>query len=84
MRFKSRTPRVITRTVGAVAARVTTPGSDHVRIDTRATPSGYQLVSLTVKGITISFTEKQAVNLINLVADAIDSFTPTPEGDTHE
>lgn len=80
MIFKNRTPRVTTRTVGAVAARITTPGSDHVRIETRTTPSGYQLVGLTVKGITISFTEKQAVNLINLVADAIDSFTPTSKG----
>ena len=84
MIFKSRTPRVTTRTVGAVAARVTTPGSDHVRIDTRATPSGYQLVSLTVKGVTISFTDRQATQLINTLADAIESFTPptTSEGDT--
>lgn len=83
MRFKGRRPKATTRTVGAVAARVTTPGSDHIRIDTRSTPSGYQLVSLTVKGLTISLTERQATQLINTLADAIESFTPTTsEGDT--
>lgn len=72
MRFKSRTPRVTTRRVGSVAARVTTPGSDHVRIETRSTPSGYQLVSLTVKGVIISFTDRQATQLINTIADALE------------
>lgn len=72
--------------IGAIPARISTPGRDVVTVDVRRYPRTGERVVLTVKGLAITLTEENAINLANLISDAIDSFaptpTPTPEGDT--
>lgn len=68
------------KNLGVVHSRIETPGPDVITVGVIRRRTGVELVGLSFKGMSVSLNEKQAVNLINLVADAIDSLTPLSEG----
>jgi hypothetical protein len=70
------------KTLGVVHSRIETPGPDVITVGVIRRRTGVELVGLSFKGMSVSLNENQAVTLINLMADAIDSLTPTTEGDT--
>ena len=66
------------KNLGVVHSRIETPGPDVITVGVVRRPTGVELVGLSCKGMRVTLNENQAVTLINLVADAIDSLTPTP------